>query len=280
MPRTRPAFATAAVDHLRRSAAACAPSSTASARRRCASSRSATPTPRCRDRSSISSSPARPPRRSSAACAPCSAATRSRAPSRCSPPAPSSCAAPASRAPRPSPCRTSRASAVGGEIPSFRSLARMDDDAIIERLTQVRGIGRWSVEMLLIFRMGRPDVWPTGDYAVRKSYAASCTASPELPTPSAPSTTAASPGARTAAPPPGTCGGPSTPRPAVWRPGEPDCLVHLDRQQRPRGRSARSTRSDAEGGGPLHRAPDRAAARRAPRSTSPATSRSPTAPAA
>lgn len=62
--------------------------------------------------------------------------------------------------------------AAGGEIPSYRSLARMDDDAIVERLTQVRGIGRWSVEMLLIFRMGRPDVWPTGDYAVRKSYAA------------------------------------------------------------------------------------------------------------
>jgi DNA-3-methyladenine glycosylase II len=47
----------------------------------------------------------------------------------------------------------------------------MTDDAIVERLTQVRGIGRWSVEMLLIFRLGRPDVWPVGDYAVRKSYA-------------------------------------------------------------------------------------------------------------
>lgn len=62
--------------------------------------------------------------------------------------------------------------ALAGEIPSFRSLARLDDDAIVERLTRVRGVGRWSVEMLLIFRMGRPDVWPTGDYAVRKSYAA------------------------------------------------------------------------------------------------------------
>lgn len=57
-----------------------------------------------------------------------------------------------------------------GLIPSYRSLARMADDAIVERLTQVRGIGRWSVEMLLLFRMGRPDVWPTGDFAVRKSY--------------------------------------------------------------------------------------------------------------
>jgi 3-methyladenine DNA glycosylase/8-oxoguanine DNA glycosylase len=59
---------------------------------------------------------------------------------------------------------------VDGVLPPYRSLARMSDDAIVERLTQVRGIGRWSVEMLLLFRMGRPDVWPTGDFAVRKSY--------------------------------------------------------------------------------------------------------------
>lgn len=72
--------------------------------------------------------------------------------------------------------------AEGGEIPSFRSLARMDDETIIERLTPIRGVGRWSVEMLLIFRMGRPDVWPTGDYAVRKSYAA-LHGLPELPSP-------------------------------------------------------------------------------------------------
>ena len=57
-----------------------------------------------------------------------------------------------------------------GLIPSYRSLARMSDDTIVERLTEVRGIGRWSVEMLLLFRMGRPDVWPTGDFAVRKSF--------------------------------------------------------------------------------------------------------------
>jgi len=73
---------------------------------------------------------------------------------------------------------------VDGAIPTFRSLARMDDETIIERLTQVRGIGRWSVEMLLLFRMGRPDVWPVGDYAVRKSYAG-LLGLPELPTPKA-----------------------------------------------------------------------------------------------
>ena len=74
--------------------------------------------------------------------------------------------------------------AADGEIPSYRSLARMDDDEIVERLTRVRGIGRWSVEMMLIFRMGRPDVWPVGDYAVRKSYAG-LLGLPELPTPKA-----------------------------------------------------------------------------------------------
>lgn len=58
-----------------------------------------------------------------------------------------------------------------GTVPSPRALARMDDAAIVERLTQVRGVGRWTVEMLLIFRLGRPDVWPVGDFAVRKAYA-------------------------------------------------------------------------------------------------------------
>jgi DNA-3-methyladenine glycosylase II len=57
-----------------------------------------------------------------------------------------------------------------GVVPTLRALSRMDDAAIIERLTQVRGVGRWTVEMMLIFRLGRPDVWPVGDFAVRKSY--------------------------------------------------------------------------------------------------------------
>ncbi len=47
----------------------------------------------------------------------------------------------------------------------------MDDEAIIEHLTQVRGIGRWTVEMFLIFRLGRPDVLPVSDYGVRKGFA-------------------------------------------------------------------------------------------------------------
>ena len=47
----------------------------------------------------------------------------------------------------------------------------MDDEAIIERLTEVRGIGRWTVEMLLIFRLGRPDVLPADDLGIRKGFA-------------------------------------------------------------------------------------------------------------
>jgi methylated-DNA-[protein]-cysteine S-methyltransferase len=61
--------------------------------------------------------------------------------------------------------------AVDGEIPPLPELHRMADDAIIDRLTAVRGIGRWTVEMLLIFRLGRPDVLPTADYGIRRGFA-------------------------------------------------------------------------------------------------------------
>jgi len=44
-----------------------------------------------------------------------------------------------------------------------------DDEAIISRLTQVRGLGRWSAEMFLMFHLGRLDVWPAGDLGVRKA---------------------------------------------------------------------------------------------------------------
>lgn len=60
---------------------------------------------------------------------------------------------------------------VRGEIPTLQQLADMQDEAIIEQLTAVRGIGRWTVEMLLIFRLGRPDVLPLDDYGVRKGFA-------------------------------------------------------------------------------------------------------------
>ena len=63
------------------------------------------------------------------------------------------------------------AKVVDGTVPSGRALLRMSDDEIIARLTQVRGIGRWTVEMLLLFDLGRPDVWPVDDYGVRKGFA-------------------------------------------------------------------------------------------------------------
>src|SRR6266480_1582629 len=63
------------------------------------------------------------------------------------------------------------AKTIDGTIPSGRALLRMSDDEIIERLTKVRGIGRWTVEMLLLFDLGRPDVWPVDDYGVRKGFA-------------------------------------------------------------------------------------------------------------
>ncbi|MBX7083583.1 MAG: DNA-3-methyladenine glycosylase 2 family protein [Nannocystaceae bacterium] len=58
-----------------------------------------------------------------------------------------------------------------GEVPSLARLRRMPDEAIIDVLTRVRGIGRWSAQMLLIFRLGRLDVLPVDDYGVRKGFA-------------------------------------------------------------------------------------------------------------
>jgi len=58
-----------------------------------------------------------------------------------------------------------------GTVPTHAAIRRMRDAEIVERLTAVRGIGTWTVEMLLIFRMGRPDVFPVTDYGVRKGYA-------------------------------------------------------------------------------------------------------------
>ena len=57
---------------------------------------------------------------------------------------------------------------VAGELPTLEQLDALEDEAIIEQLTRVRGIGRWTAEMLLIFRLGRPDVLPLDDFGVRK----------------------------------------------------------------------------------------------------------------
>jgi len=63
------------------------------------------------------------------------------------------------------------AKTVDGTVPSGPALAGMSEDEIIERLTRVRGIGRWTVEMLLLFSLGRLDVWPVTDLGVQKGFA-------------------------------------------------------------------------------------------------------------
>ncbi len=63
------------------------------------------------------------------------------------------------------------AKTIAGVVPTLAVLERMGDEEIITRLTAVRGIGRWTVEMLLLFDLGRLDVWPVDDYGVRKGYA-------------------------------------------------------------------------------------------------------------
>jgi len=63
------------------------------------------------------------------------------------------------------------AKTLDGTVPTARQAHRMSDEELVERLVAVRGIGRWTVEMLLIFRLGRPDVLPVDDYGVRKGFA-------------------------------------------------------------------------------------------------------------
>lgn len=59
---------------------------------------------------------------------------------------------------------------LAGVVPNAARLAALDDDAIVERLTAVRGVGRWTVEMLLLFGLGRPDVMPSADLGIRKGF--------------------------------------------------------------------------------------------------------------
>src|SRR2546427_903435 len=58
-----------------------------------------------------------------------------------------------------------------GVVPPARTIAKMPDSEILERLTTIRGVGPWTVEMLLIFKLGRLDVLPATDYGVRKGFA-------------------------------------------------------------------------------------------------------------
>lgn len=54
-----------------------------------------------------------------------------------------------------------------GELPDLAQAGALPDDELVQRLTVVRGIGPWTVQMLLIFHLGRPDVWPTADFGIR-----------------------------------------------------------------------------------------------------------------
>ncbi|HEY2837746.1 MAG TPA: DNA-3-methyladenine glycosylase [Pirellulales bacterium] len=62
------------------------------------------------------------------------------------------------------------AKTLDGTVPTLARLRKMEDQEIVERLTSVRGIGVWSVEMLLMFKLGRPDVLPISDLGVRKGF--------------------------------------------------------------------------------------------------------------
>lgn len=62
------------------------------------------------------------------------------------------------------------AKTIGGVIPGLARIKKMDDEEIVQRLIQVRGVGRWTVEMLLIFQLGRLNVLPVDDFGVRNGF--------------------------------------------------------------------------------------------------------------
>lgn len=62
------------------------------------------------------------------------------------------------------------AKTIDGTVPTMAKIKKMSDQEIIDHLTQVRGIGKWTVEMMLIFRLGRPNILPTSDYGIRKGF--------------------------------------------------------------------------------------------------------------
>jgi 3-methyladenine DNA glycosylase/8-oxoguanine DNA glycosylase len=74
------------------------------------------------------------------------------------------------------------AKTLSGVVPASRAIAAMEDAAIISQLTTIRGVGPWTVEMLLIFTLGRMDILPVTDYGVRKGFALTYKRK-DLPTP-------------------------------------------------------------------------------------------------
>ncbi len=62
------------------------------------------------------------------------------------------------------------AKTLNGIIPSVAAAAKLSDDTLVELLTQVRGVGPWTVQMLMIFYLGRPDIMPADDFGIRKAF--------------------------------------------------------------------------------------------------------------
>lgn len=58
-----------------------------------------------------------------------------------------------------------------GTVPDTKEIEKLSDEEILTRLTQIHGVGPWTVQMMLIFKLARPDVWPVNDYGIRKGYA-------------------------------------------------------------------------------------------------------------
>ena len=69
-----------------------------------------------------------------------------------------------------------------GVVPPRKALAKLDDETIIEQLVAVRGVGRWTVEMFLMFTLGRPDVLPSADFGVQNGFRLAY-GLPEMPKP-------------------------------------------------------------------------------------------------
>src|SRR5262249_16043546 len=160
-------------------------------------------------------------------------------------------------------------------------LRELSDEEIIARLTQVRGIGRWTVEMLLVFQLGRPDVLPVDDFGVRTGFQAAYGLS-RLPRPQAlaPCAERCKPSRR---PAPWSLWAANGRRGAGPRRGPGD-RIRLPRIRRARRRvsrkpvakaSARSLRSAGTSSAPLRRsgARKRSRPRRAPRSRAPGSRR-------
>lgn len=74
--------------------------------------------------------------------------------------------------------------ATEGHVPTLEEMHTLSDEELVERLSAIRGIGKWTVEMLLIFRLGRLNILPATDYGVRKGFAFTYKTG-DLPTPSA-----------------------------------------------------------------------------------------------